>query len=83
LTAQAGGSTVLLVLSLLTDLREFVARHRAHGQLTADATEGAAEVSKADARAYKKSLFTAPSNRAGAKDALGLLLVRRVQLLGP
>jgi hypothetical protein len=58
------------VLSLLTDLREFVARHRAHGQLTADATEGAAEVSKADARAYKKSLFTAPSNRAGAKDAL-------------
>jgi hypothetical protein len=27
------------VFSLLTDLREFVARHRHHGYLTADATE--------------------------------------------
>ena len=39
MTVQAGESTVRLVLSLLTDLRDFVARHRAHGQLSADATE--------------------------------------------
>jgi hypothetical protein len=31
------------MFSLLTDLREFVARHRPHGQLTADATEPTAE----------------------------------------
>jgi hypothetical protein len=30
------------VQSLLADLRDFVARHRAHGQLIADATEPAA-----------------------------------------
>jgi hypothetical protein len=29
--------------SLLTDLRDFVTRHRAHGPLTADATEPMAE----------------------------------------
>jgi hypothetical protein len=29
-------------LSLLTDLRDYVARHRAHGQLVGDATEPAA-----------------------------------------
>jgi hypothetical protein len=30
------------MLSLLTDLRDYVARHRAHGRLTADASEPAA-----------------------------------------
>jgi hypothetical protein len=30
-------------LSLLTDLRDFTARHRAHGPLTADATEPQAD----------------------------------------
>jgi hypothetical protein len=43
LTAQASGSTVRLVLSLLTDLRDFVARHRPCGQLTVDATEPEAD----------------------------------------
>jgi hypothetical protein len=37
------GPTVAPVLSLLTDLRDFVARHRPHGQLIADATEPQAD----------------------------------------
>ena len=31
------------MISLLTDLRDFVSRHRAHGQLTAEATEPTTE----------------------------------------
>jgi hypothetical protein len=31
LTGRADGPTVAPVLSLLTDLRDFVVRHRAHG----------------------------------------------------
>jgi hypothetical protein len=39
LTGPSLRSTVGLVQSLVPSLREFVVRHRPHGQLTADASE--------------------------------------------